>query len=62
MRQVFISCPRTGDLVPTGVEAMSLDALEDRDYLLIDCLGCGQDHAWRGSEATLTPGELATPE
>ena len=54
MQQVLISCPVTGDLVPTGLEAASHDAAEDTDHLLIDCLGCGQDHTWIASDATVT--------
>ena len=54
MRQVLISCPVTGDLVPTGKEATSLEALEHTDQLLIDCLGCGQDHGWNAFDATVT--------
>lgn len=58
VEQVLISCPVTGDLVPTGTEASSLEAVEDTDHLLIDCLGCGQDHTWVASDATLAPGQL----
>jgi len=53
MRQVMIRCPITGDLVPTGLEATSLEKLDRSEYLLIDCLECGQDHAWELSQATL---------
>jgi hypothetical protein len=53
MRQVMIRCPITGDLVPTGLEATSLQKLDRADYLLIDCLECGQDHLWEPSQAIL---------
>ena len=58
MQQVPISCPVTGELVPTGTEAASLEAVEDTDHLLIDCLGCGQDHAWVASDATVAPAQF----
>lgn len=53
MRQVMIRCPFTGDLVPTGLEASSLQKLDRTEYLLIDCLECGEDHLWEPSGATL---------
>ena len=53
MRQVMIRCPFTGDLVPTGLEASSVEKLDQSQHLLIDCLECGQDHTWEPSEATL---------
>ena len=53
MRQVMIRCPNTEDLVPTGLEAASLQKLDQAEYLLIDCLECGQDHLWEPSGATL---------
>ena len=53
MRQVMIRCPFTQDLVPTGLEASSLETIEQREYLLIDCLECGQDHLWEPSLATM---------
>ena len=55
MQPVLISCPVTGDLVPTGTQAASLEAVENTDHLLIDCLGCGQDHTWVASDATVAP-------
>ena len=53
MRQVMIHCPTTQDLVPTGLETSSLEKLDQSEYLLIDCLECGQDHAWQPSGAFL---------
>ena len=60
MRQVMIRCPFTGDLVPTGLEASSLEKLDQSQYLLIDCLECGQDHGWEPSQATLAGPALAS--
>ena len=57
MQPVLISCPVTGDLVPTGTQAATLGAVDDTDHLLIDCVGCGQDHAWVASDATVAPGQ-----
>ena len=53
MHQVMIWCPFSGDLVPTGLAVTSLQKLDQAEYLLIDCLECGQDHLWEPSQATL---------
>ena len=53
MHQVMIHCPVTGDLVPTGLQATSMQKLDQAGYLLIDCLECGQDHVWEPSQASL---------
>ena len=53
MRQVMIRCPITEELVPTGLEVSDLQHLDQAGYLLIDCLECGQDHAWEPSQAVL---------
>ncbi len=53
MHQVMIRCPVTGDLVPTGLQATSVQKLDQAAYLLIDCLECGQDHVWEPSQASL---------
>ena len=58
MRQVFIRCRVTRELVPTGVETTSIEALENRPYLLIDCLGCGDDHTWVAADATTSVNKL----
>ncbi len=55
MRSVLVTCPTTGDLVPTGVDTVDLRELDDRAYLLLDCLGCGRDHVWLRTDATITP-------
>ena len=57
MPPVLISCPATGDLVPTGVQA---DDAEDFEHLpaqnlLIACPECGQDHAWTIADAVVAP-------
>ena len=55
MRPVLVTCPQTGDLVPTGVDTDDIATLDDRAYLLIDCLGCGRDHVWLPTDATISP-------
>ena len=56
MPPVLISCPTTGDLVPTGVNAISLEELADDKSLLIACPECGRDHEWTRGDAVLAPG------
>lgn len=55
MPPVQISCPTTGDLVPTGVTAGSLEELGDDALLLIACPECGRDHEWAAADAVLAP-------
>jgi hypothetical protein len=50
---VLISCPQTGDLVPTGVTADVLDNLPSVN-VLNGCPACGGDHDWRRDEAVIT--------
>ena len=50
---VLITCPRTGDLVPTGVTADVLDELPAVN-VLNGCAECGGDHEWRRDEAVIT--------
>lgn len=54
MPQVLISCPTTGDLVPTGIHLESLEELNEQpEHLLVACPICGRDHEWMASEAVL---------
>jgi len=55
MPPVQVSCPTTGDLVPTGVTAMNLEELGDAKLLLIACPECGRDHEWTRDDAVLAP-------
>ena len=50
---VLISCPQTGDLVPTGITAEVLDELPSLN-VLNGCSACGGDHEWRRDEAVIT--------
>ena len=50
---VLITCPQTGDLVPTGVTADVLAELPPVN-VLIGCRDCGEDHEWRRDEAVIT--------
>jgi hypothetical protein len=49
----LITCPQTGDLVPTGVTADVLDELPSVN-VLNGCPACGGDHEWRRDEAVIT--------
>jgi hypothetical protein len=49
---VLVACTATGELVPTGFWADTLDELEPENEL-IDCPACGSDHAWSRSDAVL---------
>lgn len=55
MPPVLISCPITGDLVPTGVNATNLEELGDDKLLLIARPECGRDHDWTRADAVLAP-------
>jgi hypothetical protein len=50
---VLITCPQTGELVPTGVTADVLDELPAVN-VLNGCAECGGDHEWRRDEAVIT--------
>ena len=60
MRQVMIRCPISGELVFAGLEVSDLEHLDRTGYLLIDCLECGQDHAWEPSQAVLAGATLVS--
>ena len=53
MPQVLISCPITGELIPTGVHVVSLEDVERQGNLLIACPECGRDHEWKREDAVL---------
>jgi hypothetical protein len=50
---VLITCPQTGELVPTGVTAALLDELPSVN-VLSGCADCGGDHEWQRDEAVIT--------
>ena len=50
---MLITCPQTGELVPTGVTADVLDELPAVN-VLNGCRDCGGDHEWRRDEAVIT--------
>jgi len=52
MPEIFISCPVSGDLVPTGVPPDQLDPLITI-YVLVGCQGCGAEHMWIARDAVL---------
>ena len=49
---VLVACPLTGEPVPTGYWADSLEELEPLNQL-IDCPACGDDHDWSPAQAEL---------
>jgi hypothetical protein len=49
---VLIICPKTGQLVPTGIFAETLDDLASRNQMYA-CPACGADHEWSADEATV---------
>jgi hypothetical protein len=55
MPPALITCPTTGDLVPTGAIVSSLEELGDESLLLIACPECGRDHEWNARDAVLAP-------
>ena len=50
---VLITCPDTGDMVPTGLSRDELDELPTVN-VLTGCDRCGADHEWRRDEAVIT--------
>ena len=54
MTQVLISCPSTGDLVPTGVYAFTIEDLEPSPYVLERCRDCHGPHEWIREDAILS--------
>lgn len=55
MPPVLISCPTTGNLVPTGVNIVNRNEMGDDSRLLIACPECGRDHEWTPDDAVLAP-------
>ena len=49
---VLISCPRTFDLAPTGVEVANVQDVDEHN-VLVDCPACGNDHEWGPDDAVL---------
>jgi hypothetical protein len=60
---VAIRCPRTGKLVPTGIETdqETFETLPNVRATLGRCPACGENHAWTPSIAILVraPAEAA---
>jgi hypothetical protein len=51
----LVTCPETGLLTATGFDLWNRPSGSAVRQVLIDCLECGQDHAWRMDEATWEP-------
>jgi hypothetical protein len=52
--QALISCPMTGDLVPTGIYVITIEDLQPSPYLLDPCSGCDGLHEWIREDAVLS--------
>jgi hypothetical protein len=55
MPPVLTVCPKSGGLVPTGVDADELAALPPQNYLEL-CPDCGDTHEWDQSDAVFAVG------
>ena len=53
MPAVLIVCPFAEDLVPTRIDAESIDEL-DEENLLVDCPECGQEHRWTPTQPVMS--------
>ena len=51
MTQVLISCPTSGELVPTGEYAVAIEDLAPSPYVLSHCPGCDGSHEWIREDA-----------
>ncbi len=63
MPRIIISCPTSGEDVPTGYrgqDAELVDIVEPRSFR---CPVCNQVHAWRGADARIEggPGPATAP-
>lgn len=48
LRRLMITCPATGRAADTGFELSAIpDIGTGRQWMLVDCLECGQDHPWQ---------------
>ena len=53
LRRLMIMCPEKGFPTDTGFELSSVPTIGHAHQLLVDCMECGQDHAWQIVEASL---------
>lgn len=60
MPRIVISCPTTGEEVPTGHRGQDLDLAAITDPRSFRCPVCHQVHAWRGEDARIEHGTAAT--
>ena len=54
LTQVLISCPNSGDLVPTGEYAVAIEDLAPSPYVLSWCPGCDGSHEWIREDAIVS--------
>jgi hypothetical protein len=47
VRRLMIRCPVTGLATDTGLERSEVADAGSVMHFLVDCLECGQDHAWQ---------------
>jgi hypothetical protein len=55
LRRLMVTCPVTGVSVDTGHELTAIPGIGPGPELLVDCIECGQDHAWRMEDAFFEP-------
>jgi hypothetical protein len=53
LRRLLITCPVTGLPTDTGFELSAVPQVSRTRQVLVDCLECGQDHAWGIEDAVL---------
>ncbi len=56
MAQIVITCPKTGNPVPTGMD-MDRESFESGTFVqltLKNCPECGDDHTWDTKDAQLS--------
>ena len=63
MPRIIVSCPSTGEDVPTGHRTQDLDLAKMADTRSFRCPVCQQVHVWSGADARVefVPAELVEP-
>ena len=53
VRRLTIRCPVTGRAADTGFDVSAMPRVAGGLQILVDCLECGQDHAWTVNDICL---------